>query len=83
MENLYKYISSAETYIITTKDNGILHSIVVGETAGGAITVSDNTNTIAVLKASIPEGVYLFDVAWVGFLKVVTAGASKITVCYK
>ena len=76
------YISTAETYVLTQASEGTLHTIVVGETTAGTITVSDNNGTIAVLKASIGEGTYLYDVAWVGTLKVTTAGESKITVNY-
>jgi len=82
MNFIPKYISTQTTTIITTKDTGILHSVVIGETSAGAITISDGTGTIAVLKASIAEGTYLFDVAYQGNLTVVTAGASKITVSY-
>jgi len=82
MDYQYKYISSAATTTVSSKDIGTLHSIVIGETTAGAITISDDNGTIAVLKASIAEGTYIFDVSYTGFLKVVTAGASKITVCY-
>jgi len=79
----YKYISSATTTTIGTQPNGILHSIVIGETSAGSITISDAVGTIAVLKASIAEGVYEFDCAYTGALTVITAGASKITINYK
>ena len=76
------YISTADTYTLTQKTEGVLHSIVVGTTAAGTITVSDNKGTIAVLKASVGEGTYLYDVVYNGFLKVVTAGESTLTVSY-
>ena len=82
MEFLYKNINSATTTTITASQ-GILHSIVVNTTAAGTITVSDQNGTICVLKASIAEGTYLYDVAFVGYLKVVTAAASDITIAYK
>ena len=83
MENyLQKYISSANTYIVSVRPVGVLHAITVGETAAGTITVSDDTGTIAVLKVSVAEGTYTFNVGYVGDLTVVTAGASKITVAY-
>jgi len=77
------YISTATT---TTVESGpcVLHSIVIGETAAGAITVYDNTagsgTVIAVLKASIVEGTYTFNRQLSTGCTVVTAGASKITV---
>jgi len=82
MDYQYNYISTATTTTVSSKDIGVLHSIVIGETTAGAITISDNSGTIAVLKASIAEGDYIFDVAYVGFLQVVTAGTSKVTICY-
>lgn len=67
----------------------MLHSIVLGETAAGAITVYDGISAAspavvkAVLKASIVEGTYLFDFAFTQGLTIVTAGASKLTVNFK
>ena len=83
----------AHTYIATnTTTNifvgpGTLKKIIVGETAAGAITVYDEvaggtTKIVAVLKASIAEGEYEFDVAVGQGLQIVTAAASKITVVY-
>ena len=79
---LHKYISSANTYIVSTRPVGVLHAITIGETAAGTVTVSDDTGTIAVLKASIAEGTYFFNVGYVGNLSVVTVAASKLTVIY-
>ena len=62
--------------------SGTLHSIVVNTTAAGTITVTDASGTIAVLKASIAEGNYLYDVGWQGYLRVETAAASNITVIH-
>ena len=78
-----KYISSATTTTIGTQPTGIFHSIIIGETSAGSITISDKVGTIAVLKASIAEGEYNFDSAYTGYLTVVTAGASKATVMWK
>lgn len=82
----HEYISTATTTVVKS-GSGRLKSITVGETAAGAITVYDNTAgsgaVIAVLKASIAEGTYEFDVAFSTGLTVVTAGASKLTVSYR
>jgi hypothetical protein len=83
LTNKYKYISSATTTTFGAQPTGVLHSVVVGETSAGSITISDAVGTIAVLKASIAEGTYVFDVAYTKNLVVVTTGASKITVNYK
>ena len=60
--------------------SGVLRRIIVGETAAGAITIADSTGTLAVLKSSIVEGVYDFDLEFSGFLTVTVAAASKLTV---
>lgn len=60
--------------------DGVLRRIIVGETAAGAITVADSTGTLAVLKASIGEGVYDFDLEFADYLLVTVAAASKVTV---
>lgn len=77
-----KYISTATTTNFAIKGSGTLHSVIIGETAAGSITISDTRGTIAVLKASIAEGFYILDVNYVGSLTVITAGASKVTVTY-
>jgi hypothetical protein len=80
------YISTATTTQVKT-GAGVLHAIVVGETAAGAISIIDNTTgstvNIGTLKASIVEGTYTFDVAFATGLRIITAGASKITVIYR
>lgn len=79
------YISTATTTQVFT-GRGMLHAIVVGETAAGAISVIDNTSgstvNIASLKASIAEGTYRFDCSISNGLRIITAGASKITVAW-
>ena len=83
--NIYKskYISSATTTTIGTQPSGVFHSIVIGETSAGSITISDSVGTITVLKASIVEGEYKFDAAYTGSLSVITAGNTKCTVLWK
>lgn len=82
----YAYISSATTTQVKTGP-GKLHLIVVGETAAGSIKIIDDvtgsTTNLGELKISIAEGEYLFDVAFKVGLRIITAGASKITVSYK
>ena len=82
MDYQYYHIAAANTYVISTRDIGVLHSIVVNTTAAGSITISDDNGTIGILKASVVEGTYFYDVAYTGGLTVITAGASDITVCY-
>lgn len=59
-----------------------LHSVVVNTTAAGAITLSDENGTIAVLKASVGEGTYVYGASCSGYLGVNIAAASDITVLY-
>ena len=79
------YISTATTTQVFTGP-GTLHSIVVNTTAAGAIAVIDgiagSTANVASLKASIVEGTYLYDCALANGLRIVTAGASDITVTW-
>jgi len=80
------YISTATTTQVKT-GNGVLHAIVVGETSAGAISIINNTAgstvNIGTLKASIAEGTYFFNVNFSAGLRIITAGASKITVLYE
>jgi hypothetical protein len=62
--------------------SGTLHAIAVNTTAAGIITIADSTGTIAVLAASVLEGLYEFDVNYSGFLRVEPAAASDITVIH-
>ena len=79
-------VGEGNTYQIET-DHVILDSITIGETSAGAITVIDGTSgttaNVATLKASIAEQTFCFDIdCWEG-LRVIMAGASKITIVTK
>ncbi len=81
----YTYISTATTTQVAT-GQGQLVRIVVGATAGGAITVIDaisgSTPVIATLKASVAEGTYEFGLNFFAGLRITTAASSLITVVY-
>lgn len=81
----YAYISTATTTQVDS-GQGQLIRIIVTETAAGAISVIDNTSgstvNIGQLKASIVEGTYEFGIQYAVGLRIITAGASKITVVY-
>lgn len=67
----------------TVLDNpGELHAIVVNTTAAGTITLADANGTFAVLKASIVENTYYYDVDIAGFLQVTLAAGSDVTVVH-
>lgn len=79
------YIATATTTQVFT-GTGVLHSIVVNSTAAGTVTVIDGTSgstpNVAVLKASIVEGTYLYDCAVATGLRIITGAASDITVTW-
>jgi len=68
---------------IIAEGSGTLHGIQINTTAVGTITVSDAAGTIAVLPVSVAVGTfYQWDVSWSGWLRVVMAAASDITVLH-
>ncbi len=81
---MYKptYISTQTTTAISSKPC-VLHSIVIGETAAGAITIKDGEDTIAVLKSNIAEGNYVFNAECRESLSVETTAASKLSVMWR
>jgi hypothetical protein len=67
---------------IAVEGSGTLHSISVNTTANGAVTIADAGGTIAILKASIAEGNYIYDVAFSGYLSITAAAASDLTIIH-
>lgn len=81
--NSYNYIAASGTTVCKADGPVVLRKIIVGETAAGTISVyTDTTSPVAVLKASIVEGDYEFNVVLRNGLSVVTAANSKITVVW-
>ena len=84
-DNQASYIATATTTQVVTGAGKII-GILVGETAVGSIKVIDGTagttTNLAELKASIAEGFYPIRAAFGSGLRIVTGGASKITVIY-
>jgi len=78
-------IETATTTQVDT-GSGQLIAIVVGETSAGAISIIDNvsgsTVNMGTLKASIVEGTYWYLSQYAVGLRIITAGASKISVIY-
>jgi len=81
----YSHITAAATTTVKT-GAGRLNRILVNTTAAGTITIYDNTagsgTVIGVMKASIVENSYLFNIPFNIGLTIVTAGASDLTVVY-
>lgn len=79
------YISTATTTQVKT-GAGFLHCITVNATTAFTIGLIDNTSgttvNIGQLKASVPEGTYCYDVPFATGLRIITGGASDITVSY-
>jgi hypothetical protein len=68
---------------IIAEGSGTLHGIQINTTANGTITVSDAAGTIAVLPVNVAVGTfYQWQVNWSGYLRVVMAAASNITVMH-
>jgi hypothetical protein len=80
------HISTATTTTVKS-GAGFLHAITVNTTAAGSITIYDNTTAtgtvLAVIKASVLEGTFVYNVGFATGLTIVTAGASDITVSYR
>jgi hypothetical protein len=80
------YIGTATTTVIKPSA-GFLHTLTLGETAAGAITIYDNATAasgtiIAAFKASIAEQTFTIDAAFKNGCTIITAGASKLTVSF-
>lgn len=89
--NAYAYISTNTTTQVFTGACTLV-AIVINTTAAGSITIYDEiasatSNVVGVLKASIAEGTYAYGapggITLARGLKIVTAGASDITVVYR
>jgi hypothetical protein len=82
----YRHIATATTTAVKASP-GFLHSLTVNTTAAGAITIYDSLaasgDVIAILKASIGENTFTFNVNCDIGITVVTAAASDITVSFR
>jgi Ca2+-binding RTX toxin-like protein len=81
-DNDHIVIGCGADTIIAQAGAGTIHGIAVNTTAAGTITVADASGTIAVLAASIVEDFYPLDANFSGYLSVVLAAASDITVLH-
>jgi len=77
------HIATNATTTIFTGHSGRLESVTVNTTAAGAITISDKDIVVAVLKASVAEGTYWYNVTMASGLIITTAAASDITVAWE
>lgn len=68
--------------VIVAEGACTLHSVVINTAAAGAVTLTDQNGTIAVLKSSVVEGPYLYDVACTGYLGVSAAAATDLTIAF-
>ena len=86
-ENKYYYIdSNATTQVVTGACT--LVRITVNTAAAGSISIIDGTSgstaNVGILKASVVEGTYDYDVRMASGIRIVTAHAdSDITVVYR
>ena len=81
----FEHMQAAGTFIIKP-DNCLLHAITINTTANGTITVYDSATAtgkiVAVLKASVVEGSYLYDINLANGLTIVLAANSDVTVSF-
>ncbi len=79
-------IPGAGTTLVKT-GNGTLYRIIINLAAAATISIYDGVTAggtlIGVMKASLAEGVYPFDLGFKDGLCIVTAGATDITVVYE
>lgn len=83
--NKHTYISTATTTVVSNRTQRLVR-IILGETAAGAITIFKGRAAdgviIGVLKASIAEQTFEYDVYCPEGFDITTAGASKLTVVH-
>lgn len=60
--------------------SGILHTVVLGKTAAGTITLADAQGTILAIQATAPAGTYLFDCSFGGSLTVATTASDFVCI---
>lgn len=60
--------------------SGILHTVVIGKTLAGTVTLGDAQGTILALQATAPAGTYLFDCSYGGPLTVATTASDFVCV---
>jgi hypothetical protein len=60
--------------------SGILHTVVIGKTTTGVVTIADNSGTIIAFQASTPCGSYLFDCSYAAPLSVTTTASEYLCV---
>lgn len=81
----YAYIATNTTTQVYTGPC-VLKSIIVNTAAAGSISVIDNTTgstvNVAILKASVAEGTYTYNLVMRKGIRIITAGATDITVTY-
>ncbi len=84
--NSYAYISTGTTTQVVTGACTLV-AIVVNSTAAGSIKIIDGTSgstaNVGILKSSITEGTYTYNVTMGNGIRIVTAAASDITVIFR
>ena len=83
--NSWEHIRAAGTYVLDT-NAGVLKSITINTTTGGACTVYDGLTVagrqIAVLKTAIPEQTLFYDIPYTTGLTIVLATSGDLTVVF-
>lgn len=71
-----------EAGAIVCGTSGVLYGVIVNATAAATVVLSDSKGTIATLKASIAEGVYIFGpgIDCTGYIRCATTSTNDVTV---
>jgi hypothetical protein len=73
-------VIGCDARVVALSSGGFLHMVTVNTTAAGTITLADSNGTIAILKTSVAEGDYFYDVVCAGFLEVTLGAATDVTI---
>ena len=81
----FENVGLAGTYVLKS-GAGFLHTLTINTTSAGAITLYNNTSAagkkIAIIKASVAEQTFVYDINFNVGLTMVLAGASDVTVSF-
>lgn len=84
---MYRHFDNNDANSTTTisLQAGELGSVIINETSAHAITIQDGDETIAVLKASVVEGTYEYNIGFYTNLKIVIPASytGDMTVTYR
>lgn len=77
-------VVGCEAGSIVCGTSGTCYGIIVNATAAATVVIADSSRTLATLKASMPEGVYIFGpgIDFTGFLRLSTTSTNDVTLIH-